>query len=250
MITSICLDGKHHIGMDSYGRFELKGLRISKKRVPFVRYRFESYGVEELQYIKGMQEKFSMSAHMAEITIREDVKEQLEAVRSLGNVARFVYLDIYDEDVATGLSDGRRELVKLLIGEDFDRLMVRDRSTTLFTVAADRLRKEIQGLGVKIPDIGICQSPLSTNGNQCLSAVKAREIAAKYGAPDDMPLPTANHEGSATCGCIRYQLIQESISAPGVEKKAMIVNVAKEKRVAKEKKEATVKKRKNVLVKW
>lgn len=250
MITSIAVDGKHHIGMDSYGRFMLNGLKVSKKRVPFVRYRFDKYGEEEIQYIKSMQEKFSMSAHMAEVTIGEDVKEQLEAVRSLENVALFVYLDIYDEDVATGLSDERRELVKLLVGEKIDRLMVRDRSTTLFTVAAERLKKEIQGLGVKISDIGICQSPLSTGGNQCLSAVKAREIAAKYGAPDDMPLPTANHEGTATCGCIRYYLISESISAPGVEKKAVVVNVAKEKKILKEKKEPTNKKRKNVLVKW
>jgi len=242
LITSIAVDGKHHIGMDSYGRFDLDGVKVSKKKVPFVRYRFDCYGEEEVQYIRSMQDKFSFSAHLAEITLSSEFKTQLEVIRKLENVAIFVYLDIYNEDVATGLCDERRELVKLMVGEKVDRLMVRDRSTSLFTVAADRLKREIRDLGVDIADIGICQSPLSIGGNQCLSAVKAREIAAKYGAPDDMPLPTANHEGTATCGCIRYNLIKESIvgnTSPRVVTKKV-----------REKKEVNVKKRKNVLVKW
>ena len=49
-----------------------------------------------------------------------------------------------------------------------------------------------------------------------LTAVRARELAAKYNENDKSALPSANHEckNSNGCGCIKHTIVDHDLEAP------------------------------------
>ena len=107
---------------------------------------------------------------------------------------------------------------------NIDRIMLKDLSSSLCFVTVSNLKNEIiKELNIKESDIGVCMSPLSNNGEQCLSALKARELMAKYVEIENVAIPTLNHEGmNGGCGCIRYFEIvgdTDRIERERVEKK-------------------------------
>lgn len=216
MITSIVLTNTHKIGIDSNGKFMVGDTKVSIKEVPFVRYRFNKFGETELNYIGKMKNIFKHSSHMVEITISEDTPKILDAIEEkLQNIIRFIYVPVVDSHVTDGFDESTLKLVELLDDYDFDRVMLKDNTTTLHAVAAAKLKKEIADtIDVNVKDIGICQSPLSFNGEACLTAVKARELSAEYAENDEVALPSANHECMNCCGCIRYHVIDSDVAAP------------------------------------
>lgn len=234
MITSIVLTDTHNVGLDSHGKFVIgikdavdenktKDVKVSIKDVPFVRYRFNSYSNEEIEYIKSMKEKFKYSSHMAEITIGEDTSDVIRKLDEIDNIIKFVYVPVNDEHVLNGLDEKTLELIGRASEEFYDRIMLKDCSTTLHSVAASRIKKQIIEVDeVDINDtdeIGICSSPLSFDGkNACLTAVKARELSAEYAENDEVALPSANHECMSCCGCIRYFVIDKDIEVKEVSK--------------------------------
>lgn len=216
MITSIVLTNTHKVGVDSNGKFMVGETKVSIKDVPFVRYRFNNFGDAELNYISQMKNIFKHSSHMVEITISEDTPKILDAIEEkLQNIIRFIYVPVVDSNVTDGFDESTLKLVELLDDYDFDRVMLKDNTTTLHAVAAAKLKKEIADtIDVNVKDIGICQSPLSFNGDACLTAVKARELSAEYAENDEVALPSANHECMNCCGCIRYHVIDSDVAAP------------------------------------
>lgn len=236
MITSIVLTGTHKIGIDSYGKFMVGDVKVSTKEVPFVRYRFDNFADKELDYIKEMKKTFNFSAHMAEVTIGEDTVETLNKIGNIGNIVRFVYIPVDDTDVLDGFSEEKMELFKSILGINIDRLMLKDKSTNLDTVASLRLKKQLNTLlNIPVGEIGVCSSPLSFDGkNACLTAVKARELSAEYAESDEVALPSSNHECMNCCGCIRYHLFNCDVEAPIAKK-----GTGGTKTSTKEKKEST-----------
>ena len=217
MVTSIVLTGTHSIGLDRYNRFEIGKNKVSIKNVPFVRYRFNKYGEDEIEYIKKMKETFKYSSHLAEVIIDENTSNTIQRLEEEDdNLIIFVYLDINDNDVANGLTDIKIEHIKSIKDDFFDRFLLKDSSSTLDAMTANRIKREICDLlELENSEVGVCQSPLSfTGGNACLTALKARELSAEYAESDEVALPTANHENMNTCGCIKYFKIDRDIQAP------------------------------------
>lgn len=221
MITSIVLTGEYSIGIDKNDRFQVGDKKISLKEVPFVRYRFDNYNQDTVDYINKMKRIFKYSAHMAEINVKNNVREVVDLISDgVNNIIIFLYVDIDDDDVIKGLSEQKISDINTCEGAMFDRIMLRDKSTTLDLVHANMLKKQISEIiGIEQQEIGICQSPLSFNGEACLTAVLARQLSATYSENDECALPSANHECMKTCGCIRYIKINNNIIAPIVTSK-------------------------------
>lgn len=257
MLMSIKLVRPVNISIDSFGKFMLDETKMSIKDVPFVRYSFESYGDEAIDYIKSVIEKFPYSGHLVEIKVRAGYIEEIVKIRnSIGNTAIFAYIDIDDTCVLENdISNEQKELVRRLKGHNIlDRLMLKDSSKSLHIVSANKIRDSIfKECGIK--DIGICSSPLSFGQECCLTAERARQLAAKYCDSLECALPTANHEGTNTCGCIRYITVSEDIKMPD-GKKTLVKTTAKDKKEkdtstnVEDKKEKVKKLPKNVMRRW
>lgn len=212
MITSVVLTDKHKINLDRYNKFMLGENKISIKDVPFVRYRFDKYNEEDIQYIKDMKKIFIYSSHMIEILLGEDTTDVINAIdNNLPYTIRFVYIPIDDGDISNGIKDSKLEQLNNISELFIDRLMIKDIGSKLDAITANRIKKQFADvINTDAGDIGVCSSPLSFTGdNACLTALRARELSAEYAEHDEVALPTANHECMNTCGCIRYAVISE-----------------------------------------
>lgn len=222
MISSIVVTGCHIIGINSANKIEVEGNVLSiDKEIPFVRYRFESYGDNEITYIKDMKQKFNKSTHLVEINISNDSPvdtiSTLEKINSnIESVAKFLYITITDENVATGIiPNDILNIVVNAIGYGIDRIMLKDKSNTLDMMATKKLIRQLMSATKLSEDtFGVCSSPLSFGDLACLTAIKAREIMSKYSAVADVALPTANHQCMNCCGCARYIVVSTDTQAP------------------------------------
>lgn len=225
MIISIALTDKHKVGVNDSGKFyvetfnkegKLEQKVVSIKDVPFVRYKFSQFNQEELDYIEKMQGVFKHSSHMVEIDLDKNTEKLLDDLEDkYPNIITFVYVPVTDDVVANGLSEETKELLENIGGAFFDRIMLKDLSTTLHSGAIHRLKKEVSQLSdFQLKEIGVCGGPMSFSGEACLTAVKARELSAEYAENDEVALPSANHESMNTCGCIRYATINKDVDAP------------------------------------
>lgn len=221
MVTSIVFTGKHNVGVDSNEKFMLNGDKNSIKDVPFVRYRFDNYTQEEVDYIKKQQEKFKYSTHLAEVTLSELTAQQIDLITSqIESIAIFIYVPITDKEAEQGLSEGIVKNLQSISTCMYDRVMIKDNSSSLYLVTANELKAEISKvLGIKAEDIGICGSPLSFGTEPCLTAIRARELISLYSLNDGCAIPSANHQCMNTCGCIRYVVISADVPAPVSKKK-------------------------------
>lgn len=228
MVTSIVLTGMYNIGISDSGKIKTPdGVTINIKDIPFVRYRFNSYGEDELNFIKKNKEKFPC-VHLVEIPLNNDATNIAEAIEDMDeNIARIVYVTITDEEVKNGLTDKQIELLEAIGEYEVDRIMLKDKSSSMYELALDKLKKQAaKASGFEIQDIGCCGGPCSFyNQNACLTAVHAREILARYSERDDIVVPSANHEGNFDkietqepcvnrCGCIRYHVYNSDMPAP------------------------------------
>lgn len=254
MLMSIKLLNRVNIDIDKFGKFMLNDIKMSVKEVPFVRYAFESYGDVTIAYIKGVSELFKFSGNLVEIGVRHGYIEEIEKIREqLPNVAIFAYLDISDDDVLNNdISDEAKALIRELKGYNIiDRLMLKDKSKSLHAVSANKIKESIyKESEIKVSDIGICSSPLSFGEQCCLTAERARKLATKYTESMECALPTANHEGTNSCGCIRYVCVTEDIKCPSVSKKTQTQNTSNQKKETTDKKEKPKKLPKNVMMRW
>lgn len=219
MITSIKVNGKHSIGVRD-NKVEIDGNTLDiNKEIPFVRYNLGEMAEPEIDYIKSMKEKFKASTHLVEINA-EDNPNLIDTVKnvreSLNNVAVYVYFNITDDNVESkSLAYTMLEEIKALKNVAVDRIMFKDKTTTLDTVTSENLIKQAsKESGIAISTFGICSSPLSFGDNACLTAIKARELMSKYSEIADVALPSANHQCMNCCGCIRYINVTSDIEAP------------------------------------
>ena len=257
MVTSIVLTGKYNIGISSSNKILTPdGITINLKDIPFVRYRFDSYGPEEIAFIQENKKKFPC-VHIVEVMLDGNTKNVLDTISDMDEmIGKIVYVPVYNEDVSTGISQNMLELVQSIKDCDFDRLMIKDKSDTLYALTINRIKKQIASVsGFKENDIGVCGGPgCFANGQACLTAVRAREMLAQYSERDDIVVPSSNHEGkmdsaddleSCTnhCGCIRYHVYTSNMDAPISESKGKKGKANKSKDTNTEKKETTKEKK-------
>lgn len=249
MVTSIVVKGRFNIGVNSKDKIYIEEKHVALKDIPFVRYRFNCYGNDDIEYIKNSIKKFKHSIHMVEVTIQDGCIEQLntmDEVDDFENVVRYVYIPVDNNCVLEGsIGERSKELLEEIADNEigYDRIMIKDNSDTLQYIVANKLKAEIAEItGDDVDDIGVCSSPLSFDNQACLTALKARELAAEYGVDEDMALPTANHQCMECCGCIRYYVIDEDIpvkeggnSKKAVEKTKTTGNSSAGKKVSKNK---------------
>ena len=220
MISSIVVTGCYNIGVNGAGKIKVDDNTVLSvnKEIPFVRYRFNEYNDEQINYIKSMKEKFSKSIHLAEVQLQSgvDTVAVIEKIKAIGDIAVFVYVNITDDVVANACFDNTVvDGLKALKGIDVDRICMKDMSRSLDTIAAMKLTNQLAGvMGLKADSFALCSSPLSFDGRACLTAVRARELMSKYNASSDMALPCANHQCMNNCGCIRYMVINNDLEAP------------------------------------
>ena len=266
MITSIVLTGKYNIGISTSNKIKLpNGVIVDVKDIPFVRYRFDTYGDNEFDFIKANKKKFPC-VHLMEITLDENTESVLNRVEEENlNIATMVYVPVGDNEVLHGLSDGTIDLLEAVGDCEFDRINIKDVSTSLYNLKVEEFKKDIaDAVGVNANKVGVCGGPCCfIDGNACLTAVKARELLAKYSDIDNPVVPSANHEGSLDkldtavgcvnrCGCIRYHVFNADSEAPASKmakapKKESEPNVKAE---PKEKKPKVVKPKGYVITNW
>ncbi len=217
MVTSIVLTGEYTIGIDKNEKFQINGKKISIKDVPFVRYRLSEYNENTSQYINKMKQVFKYSAHMAEIPVVKGMRNIVDKLlEDVENLIIYLYVPVTDDTVQNGFSPEMLDTIREFEGAQFDRVMLKDLSSTLYLISANNIKNQIANiLAINPSEIGICSSPLSFNtGEACLTAVKARELSAMYTDNDECALPTANHEDMPCCGCIRYLTVNSNLAAP------------------------------------
>ena len=218
MISSLVVTGTYNIGRNSSNKICVEDNIMSiDKDIPFVRYRFSEYNDNSFEYIKKSIEIFNRSTHLAEVNLDNNTVAIINKLRE-NNMAVFVFVDITDADIANGAFNpyvvGAAEALKTS-GVHVDRFMIRDKTTSLDTVTAEKFIKQLMNMtGMQKKDFGICSSPLSFGNYACLTAVKARELMSQYSTPADVALPSANHQNMNTCGCIRYFVINNDLMAP------------------------------------
>lgn len=253
MICSIVFTDCYSVVANKANKIKVGDVTLSiDTDIPFVRYRFSEYNDSHINFIKERMTQFNRSTHLIEMNIaNSNICDTLQKAIEIANIAKYVYIDIREEDVkACGIvsDDVKRNLeaISPYIGY-VDRIMLKDKSDNLDTCTANKIFEQIKGIikatGVKVPSsnmFGICSSPLSFGENACLTAVKAREIMSKYSEISDVALPSANHQCMNCCGCIRYAVIDKDCEAPhdmGVakEKKEKKVKEKSDSNVVKEK---------------
>lgn len=230
MVTSLVLKGTYKIGLNAARKIKLntgtadepKDVLVAiDKDVPFIRYRYDNYGDAEITYIKSMMETFKNSVHLIEINLDANTLNVINLLKSAelyDKVAKYIYINIDDSNVSVkNISDENISYLEQIKENKFDRIMIRDKSTTLDSVAANTIIKNMAKI-IDSKDIqhdfGICSSPLSFGESACLTAVKARELMSMYNIPSDMSIPSANHQCMNCCGCIRYYEINADMEAP------------------------------------
>ena len=219
MVHSLVLDKPHKIGITA-DKFMLNGEKTSIKETVFVRYRFGEYNIEAIDYINEMQNKFNCSVHLAEIELSEYTCDEIALIsNNTTNVPIYLYVPLTDSEIEADMLEEKRDLLNELAENGFmdkvERLMIRDRSTSLYLVSANRFKEILSKItGLPASTIGICGSPLSFGEDACISALRARDIIAYYGDPEKCKIPSANHQCMKNCGCVYYVPIETDLIAP------------------------------------
>lgn len=222
MLNSLVLDKMYNIGVAA-DKFMLNGEKTSIKDVCFVRYRFDEYNEEQLDYIEKMQNKFEYSTHMAEVTLSDRAAKDINDIaQRFENVAIYLYVPVTDAELEADEFDTWKQV--LLTSEELnmtyvERVMLKDKTTYMHLIHANKFKKKLAELAaVEIHGIGICGSPLSVGTDACLHAIQARDLIAFYGNPEKCKIPSANHQCMQGCGCIHYTEITGDSAAPLVSK--------------------------------
>ena len=177
-------------------------------------------------------QKFPKSTHLVEMQYSDSIPNTVNMIVSnFDNIAKFIYVEVTDAEVSVG-SIGADKLAVLsqIPQSSYDRLMIKDKSTTLSLVTLRPIMKEIVStLNIKENKVGVCSSPLSFGDLACLTAVNARDLMSRYSKVSDVALPSANHQCMNCCGCIRYIVVDCDIDSVADSKTSNKKSTSKEK---------------------
>lgn len=249
MVTSIKLKGMYNIGVNSSNQIDVAGTNVALKDIPFVRYDFESYGDDEVNYITRMMNQFKLSTHLIQIKVNENIVSALSKLDVFdGKVAKYLYINVDTTVLNNGCIDNEtlRLTMNAISTTMIDRIMLVDNTDNMDMLNAKKIMTATaKVLTVKPDKIGICSSPLCMTGElACLTALKARELASIYSSNTDVALPSANHQCMNCCGCMRFFDITSNVAAPAESKKGKSQGNIKSDGTSSEKSGSTSKKQK------
>lgn len=228
MVISLRLKRPAVVGMNRNNKVKLNGTLVSMNDIPFVRYAFEKYDDEEIEFIKQNMQRFVGPVHFIELSATmAGIVDACSKISQLENTVKFLYVNIDEAVMQTNTLEHLYDILDNIVatGIRFDRLMLRDPNNYMIPIQVSKFRSQLSNyarkLGAPANDIGICGSALSfrrgdTDGGACLTAVWARQLMTDY-LPDseiNRGLPVASHECMDCCGCVKYFTVTEDIPAP------------------------------------
>lgn len=225
MTSSIVFTERIKVEFDKKGKFNYTDLNetytFERSEIPFVRYRFKKYGMAEIAYIKENLKRFNHSAHLAEVCLSETSVKEIELLSSLEEVAIFIYIDLHKDNIlAKNLDEANKKLLEPIKSHCLDkieRVMLKDKDNMLHMLVIRPIIKNISVyLGVNENKIGFCSCSFSIDGMCCLTAERARDIAARYSNNKSFAIATNAVEGKNIeyqpgCCCIKHIIISHDI---------------------------------------
>lgn len=234
MTSSIVLTNTIDIRFNKKNSFKYKDedlnevYEFKQQEIPAVRYRFNAYTLKEIVYIKNSLQKFRYSVHIAEVNLSECCVDYIEKLVELKEVAVFLYFDITKENVVTKtFNESQRKVLGTLKDtclDKIERIMMRDVDGVLHMMVARPLILSLANLlGLDKSKIGYCSCAFSANGLCCLTAERARDIAARYSSNSNFAIATNAVEGKNIehqngCYCIRHILITHDTEQDSTDK--------------------------------
>lgn len=212
MITNLRLQGKYSIEIKD-DKIYIDDETIHIKEIPFIRYDLKEYGQQEKEYIEQMMKKFNKSVHLVELQCTDKILQELELIDN-EDIAKYVYLDITDQNIEDGtIGKERLDILKQIKEKDYliESIILKDVSTKLSRSDILKFKDELHWLVDKQSQIGVCNSPYSFNEDACLTALKARELLMYYSEDDECAIPSARHECMECCGCMKHKIIDKDI---------------------------------------
>lgn len=227
MTSSIVLTERIKVEFDKKGKFNYTDFDLNETytfergEIPFVRYRFIKYGMAEIAYIKESLKKFNHSAHLAEVCLSETSVKEIELLSSLEEVAIYIYIDLHKDNIlAKNLDETTKKLlepIKKRCLDKVERVMLKDKDNMLHMLVTRPIIKNISVyLGLNENKIGFCSCAFSIDGLCCLTAERARDIAARYSNNNNFAIATNAVEGKNMeyqhgCCCIKHIIISHDI---------------------------------------
>lgn len=228
MITSLKFLKVVNVSVGSGNKFKIgSGEPLDVREIPAVRYYFNDYGDEEIQFISQMMSIFKHSVHVVEFDAHKpETYEKVTTVAS--NLAFIAHLSINNRHADEhDFNEDEINVLSALKMIPLNRIMLNDTSTNLDYIGLATLIKKVKEYsGMSEKNIGCCNSPYTDSNNCCMSAALAREWSAKYNHVGEGALPSANHNNKdcGNCGCLRYELVTEDIIAVVSDSKKSFMN--------------------------
>ena len=269
MVTNLMLKNPLEIKDNWKGRFsvtrvvdgEIKMVDFSKKEVPFVIWRMDNYlELKEnpnnlINTVKMMDTSLNIFEFYLSSKEENYCEYQVELIKGLSEqygfkAIKFLRVDL-DENLYNCImraingnfnSDDNEmnmltRIINICRNYGFEKLVITEKIDVLETESANKLVECLEKM-LNI-EVSLCCSFMSkANGGKrfnCLNAVYARELLAKYGDNDDPVLPTMNHQDMEECACMRFTPVTtENITyKEEVEKKEKSVSTEKKEKAPK-----------------
>jgi hypothetical protein len=226
MTSSIVITDTVRIEFNKKNKFIYKddkfneSYEFEKEEIPAVRYRFKHYGLNEINYIKSSLKKFDYSVHIAEVMLDDPCVNEIKQLADLKEVAIFLYIDLYKDNIVSKSFSEEQRNILIKLGDSIsnvERIMLKDKDNMLHMLIARPLIKSLSSLlGVKEDKVGYCSCAFSINGMCCLSAERARDIAARYSNNEHFAIATnavegKNIENYSGCHCIKHIVIEHDV---------------------------------------
>ena len=191
------------------------GKKLALKDIPYIRYRFENYGDEEIAYIKECMEKFKYSVHIADLAVKDGCATTFDALEETFNsedVNLFVFaiLKLSPGMVNGEISEDLRENLEQLSEREVTKYILKDDMFNSVVCRIDEYdavrRLLVKITKQKLDKFSLCGSPFEP-GNGCLNASTVRELQTYKAADIELPLVPEGHENCGSCGCTRYEVV-------------------------------------------
>ena len=214
MIKSLVLTGMFKIPV-SNEQIYVDGKKLALKDIPYIRYRFENYGEEEVNYIKECIQKFKYSVHIADITVKDGCAQTCDALDETFNnedinLFMFAIIKLTPGMTSGEISENLRDNLEQLSKREITKYVLKDdmfNSVVCRVDEYDAVRRLLMKItGLKSDKFSLCGSPFEP-GNGCLTASTVRQLQTYKEADIEIPLVPEGHENSGSCGCTRYEVV-------------------------------------------
>lgn len=233
MIKSLVITGLYNISLDANNRVEIDDKKVSIKDIPYVRYKFDKYGDEEVEYIRKSIEKFPYSVHIADIQLVNNAQETCDRLNEIFNsnengdmnIILFVVINVYGDTVENGcFSDDAVGMIGDIDKDSVHRFIIKDCDQAIVDKSrADKLIKALMSVShANVSDIAICGSILSGDkgySKGCLPASVVRDLQTFKSEDIEVPLVPEGHQNcGGCCGCTRYAIVDSDIKVTKSER--------------------------------